>query len=156
MHLWQNMFKISSNQATLPLCLYCDITHLSFTMGVVALHILLWRIRASEGRHQACKTVWPVNVRRVIGHYQNPVYVINKHHENIWGVVFTEKVAVLSKIPMNHINIGIKTAVSMHSPLWCKWLLHTRNCNFTHCANRGNHFCDSFHHKSMQSCYDFN
>ena len=58
--------KSPPNLATSPTCLHCDVTHLSLTTGVVALHIPSWRIEVREERRQACKIVWPVNAGRVI------------------------------------------------------------------------------------------
>ena len=46
--IWQNMFKISPNRVALSTCLHCDITHLSLTTGVVALHIPSWRVWEHE------------------------------------------------------------------------------------------------------------
>ena len=58
--------KSPPNRATSPTCLHCDVTHLSLTTGVVALHIPPWRIEVREERRQARKIVWPVNAGRVI------------------------------------------------------------------------------------------
>ena len=49
--------KSSSDQAASLTCLHCDVTHLSLTTGVVALHIPLWRAREREEHRQARKTV---------------------------------------------------------------------------------------------------
>ena len=58
--------KSPPNLATSPTCLHCDVTHLSLTTGVVALHIPSWRIEVREERREARKIVWPVNAGRVI------------------------------------------------------------------------------------------
>ena len=63
--------KSPPNGATSPTCLHCDVTHLSLTTGVVALHIPSWRIEVREERRQARKIVWPVNAGRVICRHQN-------------------------------------------------------------------------------------
>ena len=63
--------KSPPNRATSLTCLHCDVTHLSVTKGVVALHIPSWRIEVREERRQARKIVWPVNAGRVICCHQN-------------------------------------------------------------------------------------
>ena len=75
--------KSPPNRATLPICLHCDVTHLSLTTGVVALHIPSWRIEVREERRQARKTVWPVNAGRVICCYQINLCGIINHHKHI-------------------------------------------------------------------------
>ena len=119
--------------------------------GLVALHIPSWRVRECEKRRQARKTVRPLNVGRGICHYQKHSYGITKHHKHICYVL-EEKVAALSIITMNHIDIGVKTAPGMHSPLSRTRLLDDAGgCNFTHpAAVRCNH-C-SFAPKIAQSC----
>ena len=42
-----------SNRATLPTCLHCNVTHISLTTGVAALHIPSCRVREREERRQA-------------------------------------------------------------------------------------------------------
>ena len=74
--------KSPPNLATSPTCLHCDVTHLSLTTGVVALHIPSWRIEVREERHQARKIVWPVNAGRVICRYQNNLCGIISHHKH--------------------------------------------------------------------------
>ena len=75
--------KSPPNIATSPTCLHCDVTHLSLTTGVVALHIPSWRIEVREERRQARKIVWPVNAGRVICRYQNDLCGIINHHKHI-------------------------------------------------------------------------
>ena len=75
--------KSPPNLATSPTCLHCDVTHLSLTTGVVALHIPTWRIEVREERRQARKIVWPVNAGRVICRYQNNLCGIINHHKHI-------------------------------------------------------------------------
>ena len=75
--------KSPPNRATSPTCLHCDVTQLSLTTGVVALHIPSWRIKVREERRQARKTVWPVNAGRVICRYQNNSCGIINHHKHI-------------------------------------------------------------------------
>ena len=75
--------KSPPNLATSPACLHCDVTHLSLTTGVVALHIPSWRIEVREERRQARKIVWPVNAGRVICRYQNILCGIINHHKHI-------------------------------------------------------------------------
>ena len=75
--------KSPPNRATSPTCLHCDVTHLSLTTGVVALHIPSWRIEVREERRQARKIVWPVNAGRVICRYQNNLCGIINHHKHI-------------------------------------------------------------------------
>ena len=75
--------KPPPNLATSPTCLHCDVTHLSLTTGVVALHIPSWRIEVREERRQARKIVWPVNAGRVICRYQNNLCGIINHHKHI-------------------------------------------------------------------------
>ena len=75
--------KSPPNRATSPTCLHCDVTHLSLTTGVVALHIPSWRIEVREERRQAHKIVWPVNAGRVICRYQNNLCGIINHHKHI-------------------------------------------------------------------------
>ena len=75
--------KSLPNLATSPTCLHCDVTHLSLTTGVVALHIPSWRIEVREERRQARKIVWPVNAGRVICRYQNNLCGIINHHKHI-------------------------------------------------------------------------
>ena len=75
--------KSPPNLATSPTCLHCDITHLSLTTGVVALHIQSWRIEVCEERRQARKIVWSVNAGRVICRYQNSLCGIINHHKHI-------------------------------------------------------------------------
>ena len=52
--------KSPPNRATSPTCLHCDVTHLSLTTGVVALHIPSRRVGVREEHRQARKIVWPV------------------------------------------------------------------------------------------------
>ena len=75
--------KSPPNLATSPTCLHRDVTHLSLTTGVVALHIPSWRIEVREERRQARKIVWPVNAGRVICRYQNNLCGIINHHKHI-------------------------------------------------------------------------
>ena len=75
--------KSPPNLATSPTCLHCDVTHLSLTTGVVALHIPSWRIEVREERRQARKIVWPVNAGRVNLCYQNDLCGIINHHKHI-------------------------------------------------------------------------
>ena len=75
--------KSPPNLATSPTCLHCDVTHLSLTTGVVALHIPSWRIEVREERRQARKILWPVNAGRVICRYQNNLCGIINHHKHI-------------------------------------------------------------------------
>ena len=42
-----------SNRTTLPTCVLCNVTHISLTTGVAALHIPSWRVREREERRQA-------------------------------------------------------------------------------------------------------
>ena len=72
------------NRATSPTCLHCDVTHLSLTTGVVALHIPSRRVGVREEYRQARKTVWPVNAGRVICRSQNNLCGIINHHKHIW------------------------------------------------------------------------
>ena len=76
--------KSRPNRATSPTCLHCDVTHLSLTAGVVALHIPSRRVEVREEHRQARKTVWPVNAGRVICPYQNNLCGIINHHKHIW------------------------------------------------------------------------
>ena len=75
--------KSPPNRATSPTCLHCDVTHLSLTTGVLALHIPSWRIEVREERRQARKIVWPVNAGRVICRHQNNSCGIINHHKHI-------------------------------------------------------------------------
>ena len=75
--------KSPPNLATSPTCLHCDVTHISLTTGVVALHIPSWRIEVREERREARKIVWPVNAGRVICRYQNDLCGIINHHKHI-------------------------------------------------------------------------
>ena len=76
--------KSPPNRATSPTCLHCDVTHLSLTTGVVALHILSRRVGVRKEHRQARKTEWPVNAGRVICRYQNNLCGIINHHKHIW------------------------------------------------------------------------
>ena len=76
--------KSPPNLATSPTYLHCDVTHLSLTTGVVALHIPSWRIEVREERRQARKIVWPVNAGRVICRYQNNLCGFINHYKHIW------------------------------------------------------------------------
>ena len=76
--------KSPPNRATSPTCPHCDVTHLSLTTGVVALHIPSRRVGVREEHRQARKTVWPVNAGRVICRYQNNLCGIINHHKHIW------------------------------------------------------------------------
>ena len=76
--------KSPPNRATSPTCLHCDVTHPSLTTGVVALHIPSQRVGVREEHRQARKTVWPVNVGRVICRSQNNLCGIINHHKHIW------------------------------------------------------------------------
>ena len=76
--------KSPPNRATSPTCLHCDVTHLSLTTGVVALHIPSRRVGVREEHRQARKIVWPVNAGRVICRYQNNLCGIINHHKHIW------------------------------------------------------------------------
>ena len=74
--------KCPPNRALSPMCLHCDIMHLSLITGVVALHIPSWRVREYEGHRQAHKTVRPVNSGRVVCRDQNHLYGITNHHQH--------------------------------------------------------------------------
>ena len=76
--------KSPPNRATSPSCLHCDVTHLSLTTGVEALHIPSWRVGVREERRQALKTVWPVHTRRVIYHHQSNLFGNINHQKHIW------------------------------------------------------------------------
>ena len=76
--------KSPPNRSTSPTDLRCDVTHLSLTTGVVALHILSRRVGVCKEHCQARKTVWPVNAGRVICRYQNNLCGIINHHKHIW------------------------------------------------------------------------
>ena len=76
--------KSPPNRATSPTCLHCDVTHLSLTTGVVALHIPSRRVGVREEHRQTRKTVWPVNAGRVVCRYQNNLCGIINHHKHIW------------------------------------------------------------------------
>ena len=76
--------KSPPNRATSPTRPHCDVTHLSLTTGVVALHIPSRRVGVREEHCQARKTVWPVNAGRVICRYQNNLCGIINHHKRIW------------------------------------------------------------------------
>ena len=132
--------KWPPNRATLPICLHCDVMHPSLTMGVVALHIPLWRVGVHKEHCQACKTVRPVNAERVICRYQNNLCGIINHHKHIRDCFLDVQVAGLSIITMNHIDTGAKTAAGTGSPLWHRRLLHAGSCSFTHPAITGNHY----------------
>ena len=80
----KNRSKSPPNRATSPTCLHCDVTHLSLTTGVVALHIPSRRVGVREEHRQARKIVWPVNAGRVICRYQNNLCGIINHHKHIW------------------------------------------------------------------------
>ena len=71
------------NRATSSTCLHYDVTHLSLTTRIVALHIPSWRDGVREEHRQASKTVWPVNAGRVICRYQNNLCGITNHHKHV-------------------------------------------------------------------------
>ena len=75
--------KSPPNGVTSPTWLHRDVTHLSLTTGVVALHIPSRRVGLHEEHRQARKIVWPVNAGRVIWHYQNSLCGIINHHKHI-------------------------------------------------------------------------
>ena len=75
--------KLPPNRATSPTCLHCDVTHLSLTTGVVALHIPSWRAGVREERRQVLKNVWPVHAGRMIYRYQNNLFGIINHQKHI-------------------------------------------------------------------------
>ena len=132
--------KLPPNRETSPTCLHCDVTHLSLTTGVVALHIPSRRVWVREEHRQARKTVWPVNAGRVICRYQNNLCGIINHHKHIWECFCDVLFAGLSIITMNHIDTGTKTAAGTRSPLWRRRLLDAGSCSFTHPAVRDNHY----------------
>ena len=76
--------KSPPNRATSPTCLHCDVTHLSLTTGVVALHIPSRSVGVREEHRQARKTEWPVNAGRVICCYPNNLCGIINHNKHIW------------------------------------------------------------------------
>ena len=76
--------KSPPNPGTSPTCLHCDVTHLSLTTRVVALHIPSRRVGLREEHRQARKIVWPVNAGRVICRSQNDLCRIINHHNHIW------------------------------------------------------------------------
>ena len=82
--------KSPPNWAPSPTYLHCDVTHLSLTTGILALHIPLWRVGWCEERHQAHKTVWPVNAGGVICSHPNNLYGIINHHKHIWYCFFLD------------------------------------------------------------------
>ena len=130
--------KSPTNRATSPTCLHCDVTHLSLTTGVVALHIPSWRIERREEHRQARKIVLPVNAGRVICRHQNNSCGIIDHHKHI-RYCFLE-VAGLSIITINLIDTGAKTPGGTRCPLWRTRLLDAGSCHFTHPAVKGNHY----------------
>ena len=80
--------KSPPNRALSPTCLHhvhCDVTLLSLTTGIVALHIPSWRVREREERCQARKIVGPVNAGRLICRYRNHLYGITNHYyKHFW------------------------------------------------------------------------
>ena len=132
--------KSLPNRVTLTTCLYCDITHLSIMMGVVALHIPSWRVGVRKERREAIKNVWPVHAGRVIYRYQDNLFGIINHQKHVWYCFLEVQVADLNIITMKHIDIGTKTVAGMRSPLWYMRLLDAGSCSFTHPAVRGNHY----------------
>ena len=72
--------KSPPNRPPSPSCLHCEVTHLSLTTGIVALHIPSWRVRKHKEHRQAHKTVWLINAGRVIYRYWNHSYGITNHH----------------------------------------------------------------------------
>ena len=80
--------KSPPNRSTSPTFLHFDVTHISLTTWIVALHIPSWRVGVREERRQKRETVWPVNVGRVICRYQNNLYGITNHHKHIWDCLF--------------------------------------------------------------------
>ena len=76
--------KSPPNRATSPTCLHCDVTNLSLTTGVVALHIPSRRVGVREEHRQARKTLRPVSAGRMICRYQNNLCGIINHHKHIW------------------------------------------------------------------------
>ena len=79
--------KLPPNRGTSPTCFHCDVTHLSLTTGVVALHIPSWRAGVRGERRLALKTVWPVHAGRVIYRYQNN-YLESSITRNIYDIIF--------------------------------------------------------------------
>ena len=79
--IWQT--SPASPLSPSPTCRHCDVTHLSLTTGVVALHIPSWRVGVRQEHCKARKAVWPVNAGRVICRYQNNLCGIINHHKHI-------------------------------------------------------------------------
>ena len=108
------------NRAKSPTCLHCDVTHLSLTTGIVALHIPSWRVGVREEQRQACKTAWPYNFGRVI--CQNNLYGIIHHHKHVRASFFG-RISNMFKYNHNdtyrHWREGCLTpgVVALHIPL---------------------------------------
>ena len=128
----QNLYQ-SSNISGHTCCNYYVI-HLSLMSGIVAWHILPWRVQEHEDHHQACKIVWPVNAGRVICCNQNHFYRITIYHKHISGWFLGVSAAGLSIITINHIDTGVMIATGTQSLLWRMWLLDTRSCDYTTCS----------------------
>ena len=128
--------KSPTNRATSPTCLHCDVTHLSLTTRVVALHIPSWRIEVSEER----KIVWPVNAGRVICRRQNNLCGVINRHKHVRHCFLDVYVTGLSIIIIKLIDTGAKTAGGTRCPLWRARLLDAGSCCFTHPAVKGNHY----------------
>ena len=129
--------KSPPNRALSPVCLHCDVMHLSLTTGIVALHIPSWRVREREEHRQVRKTVWPVDAVRVICCYRSHLNGIANHHKDFLDSFLEVEVAGLSVITINQIGTGAKTAAGTRSPLWRTRLLDGGSCSFTHSVVRG-------------------
>ena len=132
--------KSPPNLPTSPTCLHCDVTHLSLTTGVVALHIPSWRFEVREERRQARKIVWPVNAGKVICRYQNISCGIINHHKHIRYCFSDVQVASSSIITINYIDADATAAGDTRCPFWRTRLLDAGSCCFTHPAVKGNHY----------------
>ena len=129
--------KSPPNGAMSPICLHCEVTHLSLTTGDVALHTPSWRVGVREEHCKACKTLWPVSYRK------SKSFIWNHQSQKTYLRLFfflKYRLQVLSIVTMNYIDTGAKTATGMCSPLWCAWWLDIGSGNFTPPAIRANHY----------------
>ena len=102
--------KSPPNRVTLPTCLHCDVTHLSLTTGVVALHILPSGTTTTVSRQKFTQSCYNNTLRpRQNGqHFSDDIFKCIFLFENVW-IRIKISLKFVPKFPINNIPALVQT-----------------------------------------------